>query len=54
MREYVLMSTLLERNCEGLKGWNKSFFDGALDRQLNDKPFIRADFVKIYEDICKL
>lgn len=52
LREYVLMSTLLESKSESLEGWNKSFFDGALDRQLNDKPFIRADFVKIYEDIC--
>lgn len=51
LREYVLMSTLLERNNESLNGWKKSFFDGALDRQLNDKPFITVDFVKIYEDV---
>lgn len=47
MREYVLLSTMSEKPYGNLSGWQKSFFDGALDRQLNDRPFIQADFIKV-------
>lgn len=51
LREYVLLSTMSETPYDSLNGWQKSFFDGALERQLNEKPFIQADFISIYNKV---
>lgn len=48
MREFVLLSTMSEIPYNSLIGWQKSFFDGAYERQMTDKPFIQADYVKVY------
>jgi Putative homoserine kinase type II (protein kinase fold) len=53
MREFVLLSTISEIPYNCLEGWQKSFFDGAFGRQINNKPFIQADFVKTYNDMLK-
>ncbi len=53
MREYVLLSTISETPYSSLDGWQKSYFDGALERQLNDKPFINADFIGVYNSVFK-
>jgi hypothetical protein len=34
-----------------LDRWQKAFFDGALERQLNDKPFIDTDFARVYNNV---
>ncbi len=44
MREFVLLSTTLERFSGTLEGWQKSFFEGAVDRRLNHRPFIKSSF----------
>jgi Ser/Thr protein kinase RdoA (MazF antagonist) len=51
MREFVLLSTVLDMPGKSLGGWQKSFIAGAVDRQLHDKPFIEADFVKALDSV---
>jgi Ser/Thr protein kinase RdoA (MazF antagonist) len=48
LREYVLLSSVLESSTEDLKGWSKHFVEGAVERLLTDKPFIPVDFEKVY------
>jgi len=51
MREYVLLLSILETSMDDLKGWAKDFVEGAVNRQLNGKPFIDVDFLEIYNSI---
>lgn len=52
LRDYVLLSSILERSVErsakNLSAWEKSFVEGAMDRLLGGKPFIQADFERVY------
>ena len=54
MREYVLLSTMSEIPYDRLDSWQKSFFDEALERQLNDKPFVNTDFTRVYDDVRRM
>lgn len=55
MREFVLLSTILEdESPDKMEGWQKSFFTGALDRQINNKPFVEADFSRIYTRLLQV
>jgi Ser/Thr protein kinase RdoA (MazF antagonist) len=40
LRDYVLLSSILESSVNNLSGWNKSFVEGATGRLLAGKPFI--------------
>lgn len=51
MREYVLLSSILETSMDRLNGWSKDFAEGAVNRQLKGKPFIDIDFLGIYNSI---
>ncbi len=42
--EFILPFTMLEGSPDRSRGWQKAFFDGAIYRQMNKKPFIRANF----------
>lgn len=43
-RDYILLSTFIGRGETELSWWEKLFVEGALDRILNDKPFIDVKF----------
>lgn len=51
LRDYVLLSSILKKSAIILSGWKKSFVEGATDRLLNGKPFIQADFEKVYKAV---
>lgn len=48
MREFVLLSSILETSKDNLSGWSRDFVEGALYRQLNGKCFINVNFTDIY------
>jgi len=43
LRDYVLLSTILGRNDESLSWWDALLLPAAMDRVLNDKPFVDID-----------
>ncbi len=47
MREFVLLSTILNQSFQPSEGWQKTFIQGAINRQLNNRPFIEADFISV-------
>ena len=51
LREYVLLSSVLETSMDDLRGWSKDFVEGAVDRLLTGKPFINVDFESIYNKV---
>ncbi|HHV60920.1 MAG TPA: phosphotransferase [Clostridiaceae bacterium] len=53
LREYVLLSSVLEASMNNLNGWNKDFVEGAIDRILTGKPFINVDFEEIYNKVAR-
>lgn len=45
-RDYILLSTIIGRGKNELSWWDKLFVEGAVDRILNDKPFVDVTFNK--------
>ncbi len=48
MREFVLLSSILSQSSQPSEGWQKTYIQGAINRQLYNKPFIEADFISVY------
>ncbi len=53
LREYILLSSILETSMNDLNGWSKDFVEGAIDRILTSKPFINVDFEKVYNKVAQ-
>jgi len=49
MRDFVLLSTILEKQQTVIEGWQRGFIDGALDRVLNKKAFMDIDYEGIFK-----
>jgi hypothetical protein len=49
LRDYILLSSILERSVNNLSNWGKSFVESATDRLLGGKPFIQVDFERVYK-----
>jgi Ser/Thr protein kinase RdoA (MazF antagonist) len=47
MRDYVLLSSILETSRGNLNGWTKDFVGGAVNRLLVRKPFIGVNFLEL-------
>lgn len=53
LRDWVLLSSVLETSADSLAGWKKDFVEGAEDRLLTGKPFMDIDFQGVYEKIAQ-
>lgn len=53
LREYVLLSSIIETSINDLNGWKKDFVEGATDRLLTGKPFINVDFERVYNKVAQ-
>jgi len=51
LRDFVLMSSVIERNGIDLHGWNEVFFREALDRRLKFRTFVDIDFMRIFKQV---
>jgi hypothetical protein len=51
MRDYILLSTILDSEKSKWGQWQFDFLEGALDRVINKKPFIEIDIYKIIEKL---
>lgn len=49
LRDYVLLSSILESSANNLSSWSKSFVESATGRLLGGKPFIQVDFERVYK-----
>lgn len=47
-RDYILLSTILGRGDKELNWWDKAFVEGALNRIINNKPFVDVRFSELF------
>ncbi|MEA4823799.1 MAG: phosphotransferase [Clostridiaceae bacterium] len=52
-RDYILLSTILGQGKNEFTMWEKSFLEGALERTINNKPFVNINIDKIVNRIEK-
>ncbi len=51
LRDYILLSTIIEKDEVKLNGWDEKLLNGALERVFNNKPLVDIDVRKITKQL---